>query len=173
MIHTNFDHNFYDKNVSSNLIPFSQSSEIISQLHDEKHKTLSKFNARFGGLCELICNRILIDHSLNNDGDDQTLIKKCITVERLNKDKIKKSHILDIHSLFRKVISFLFGIYPDNIFSCFDQWKLISRPSSINARIRSVNRKILGKGLKKIGEGEVLKLEVFSRNGLIYLDILY
>ncbi len=147
--------------IKLTVIPFNQ-SDIISELHPEKHKTLLGFVDRFGGLCQLICNRILLDDLLGN-GENLNSIKNHITIERMDEEKIKKSHLLDVYSIFRKAIAFLFGIYPDNIFSCFDQWKLVK---TSKGHLRKVNSKILEKGLNDIREGEILKLEVF-RKGIL------
>ncbi len=142
-------------------IPFNQSSDLICKLDPNKHKTLLGFNERFGGLCELVCNRILIDDLLGK-GKDVNSIRNRVTVERMDEDKIKKSHLLDVYSIFRRALAYLFGIYPDNIFSCGDQWSLVKNTSTGN---NVVNRQILGQGLKNIAAGETLKLEVFSKSG--------
>lgn len=149
-----------DKVEPLTVIPFNQSSDLISKLKWDKHETLLKINSKFGGLCDVVCNRILIDDQLNRE---ENSIKKCVTVERMNEEKIKKSHILNVYSIFRKAMALLFGIYPDNIFSCFKQWKLVNKDPSAYRSIYSVNRKILGKGLENIVEGETLKLEVFDK----------
>ena len=99
-------------------IPFNQ-SDLTTRLDPNKHKTLLGIKKKFNGLCELICNRILVDNSLGK-GKNQNSIKDRVTVERLNENKITKSHLLNVYSIFRKVIAFLFRIYPDNVFSCFD-----------------------------------------------------
>jgi hypothetical protein len=138
-------------------IPFNQNFDIIQKLNYNEHKTLLDFNSRFNGLCELICNRILIDNILGL-GVDENYLKNRVTVERLNDETITKSHILDVYSLFCKVIAYLFRIYPDNIFSCWNQWKLVNHKNS-------VNRKILSQGLRDIADGSVLKLQVFRREG--------
>ncbi|NGX59899.1 MAG: hypothetical protein KR126chlam3_01059 [Chlamydiae bacterium] len=142
-------------------IPFNQ-RVLISQLESEKHKILLSFVRRFGGLCELICNRILIDDLLGN-GKTPKSIENHVTIERMNDENIMKSHILDIISIFARIIAFLFGKYPDNIFSYFDQKNLISKFPSLNGNTRSVSREILGKGIKNLVEGETNKLHIFSK----------
>jgi hypothetical protein len=144
-------------------LSFNQNS-VISQLDSKKNKTLLEFVERFDGLCELICNRILLDSLLGN-GKNCDSIKNRVVIEKLNHEKIKKSHLLDVYSIFSRMLAFLFGIYPDNIFSCVDQWRLTNKTSKVDNKIRSVNRKILGKGLEKIKDGETLKLEIFSKEG--------
>lgn len=154
-----------EKQNSSTLltrIPFDQYS-IISELDPKKHERLLEIRSQFGGLCELICNRILLDDSLGT-GKDLDSIKNRVTVERLNKEKIKKSHLLELYSVFHRATSLLFGRYPDNIFMYFDQIKLVCKKPESNQRM--INREVLEKGLNQLEEGEVIKLEVFSKNGL-------
>lgn len=152
------------KNSSTLLtrIPFNQVS-IISLLDPKQHERLLEINCKFGGLCELICNRILIDDSLGT-GKNLDSIKDRITVERLNEEKIKKSHLLEVYSIFHRATALLFGLYPDNIFMYFDQIKLVCKKPESDQRM--INREILEKGLNQLEEGEVIKLEVFSKNGL-------
>jgi hypothetical protein len=146
-------------------IPFDQYVDLVEKLDPNKHQRLLEFVNRFDGLCELICNRILIDDLLGN-GEDQNSIKNRVTLERMDEENIKKSHLLDVYSIFIKIISYLFRIYPDNIFSFRKQWSLVNIISSGNNNIRVVNRGILSEGLKNIAEGETLKFEVLHRDCL-------
>jgi hypothetical protein len=139
-------------------IPFDQNYDIFPKLDIVNHKTLLGFKAKYNGLCELICNRILMDNDLGC-GNSENYLKNRVTVERLNEEKITKSHLLNVYSVFRRVIAYLFGIFPDNIFSFWDQWKLVDRT-------KSVNNEILEKGLNNIENGETLKLEVIERRCL-------
>jgi hypothetical protein len=136
-------------------IPFNQASDVIGKLDFTKDKTLFKINIKYNGLCELICNRILMDDDLGR-GRDEHYLNNRVTVERLNEKKIINSHLLEVHSLFCRIIAYLFGVFPDNIFSFWDQWRLVD-----NTRL--VNNEILSKGLRDIKNGETLKLEVFQR----------
>lgn len=145
-----------------NHIEFNQKS-IIDALDPHKHEALWNINKKFGGLCELICNKILIDNLLGNTKDSSEL-KENISLEKINTDEIKKSHLLKIYSVFRRVIAYLLGIYPDNILSFFDQWKLVVRWPHVSY----VDPDILKKGLTSINEGETLKLAVFHRNFLSF-----
>jgi hypothetical protein len=151
-----------EKPLSLTKIPFNQLS-IISKLDPKKHERLLEINLKFGGLCELICNRILIDDSLGT-GKDLDSIKNRVTVERMDEKKIKKSHLLEVYSIFHRATALLFGLYPDNIFMYFDQIKLVIKKPDSDQRM--INREVLEKGLNQLDEGEVIKLEVFSKNGL-------
>ncbi len=143
-------------NHSDNHIPFDQNF-IIENLKKEDHELIG-IVTKFGGLCELICNfllknNILTDINENHDPFD------CITLKAINMTEIKTSHLLLVYSLFHKIIAFLFKVYPDNIFSCFDQWKLVKKANNTI----SVNEKLFQKKLKEIKINETLKFEVFSK----------
>lgn len=115
---------------------------------------LNEINLKFDGLCELICNKILINDLLGKGNED--FLKKNINIKELNQESILKSHLLNVYSFFNKMTAFLFGIYPDNIFSTKEQWKLVKE--------KEVNEVILSKGLEKIEPGTTLKLEIFKRD---------
>ena len=108
---------------------------------------------KYEGLCELICNKILLDDLLGKG--EGVFFNKKITVDELNKQSIIKSHLLTVFTFFSKMLAFIFGIYPDNIFSKKNQWKLVNK--------NKVNKDILFDGLKKIEVGTTLKLEVFKK----------
>ena len=143
----NIDENF---NIETT-VEFKQSNIIYGgQQLPEK---LIKINLKFNGLCELICNKILIDDLLGKGEGD--FLKKKINVDELNKESIVKSHLLNVYSFFSRMVAFIFGIYPDNVFSIKNQWNLVNK--------NEVNKEVLFNGLKKIKLGTTLKLEVFKR----------
>ena len=132
-------------------VEFNQSNIIYGgQPLPEK---LIKINLEFNGLCELICNKILLDDLLGKGEGD--FLKKKINVDELNKESIVKSHLLNVYSFFSRMVVFIFGIYPDNIFSIKNQWNLVNK--------NEVNKDILFNGLKEIELGTTLKLEVFKK----------
>jgi len=137
-------------------VPFSQ-DRLLRKLNHTKHKQLIEAAQNYKGLCELICNRVLIDN-LMTKGNNPELLKTKITISKINKQQILTSHILLIYSIFHMIIAFLFGIYPDNLFSCFDQWNLVNKST------KTVNRELLKKEVKIIAEEETIKLHVFHRN---------
>lgn len=149
--------------TSFSLIPFNQENNLLNKL-DSNFPTLQNFHRKYDGLCELVCNRVLIDDLLGK-ADESNFLQINVDLEKINDQKIKHSHILNVYSIFRRALAYLFGIYPDNIFSCFDQWKLVNRDTTDN-KIRVVNRTILSQGLESIEDGEILKLEVFKKKGL-------
>jgi hypothetical protein len=137
-------------------IPFGQDT-LLPKLDPQQHKTLLKICHQFNGLCELVCNRVLVDNLLEKS-KYRNHLKKQITVDRLNEESIKNSHILYIYPIFCKILAYLFRIYPDNFFSYFDQRKLIQKKST-NNKIIAVNRQMLGAEFKNLGDGETLKFE--------------
>lgn len=148
-----FNLNFYSINENLNLektVKFSQSEMIFDQ---KIPKELNKIDLKFNGLCELVCNKILIDDLLNKGNGD--FLKEKITITELNKDEILKSHILNVYSVSQRISAFMFSIYPDNIFSKRKQWKLVKK--------NRVNQNILFSGLEKIESGTTLKLEIFKK----------
>lgn len=122
---------------------------------------LKKFVMRFNGLCDLICNKILIE-GLMEFGDAEGFIhlKESITKESLNNPVLLSSHILDIYSLREKLAAFFFGKYADSIFCYRDQKGLVTK----NAKgEKVVNVSVLQKGLKNIENGSMLKVEFIRK----------
>ncbi len=139
------------------VIPFSQSNDVIRYLHPQQDYIISNINRQYNGLCEIICNLVLVKDFLGK-GSRSHYLRNRITIKKLNNDTIKKSHIMVIYSFFHKISAYLFGIYPDNIFFYVDQWHLVKKGA--------VNRQILQQGLSNIPKKETLKLEVFGRSCL-------
>lgn len=139
-------------------IDFSQNDDIFksSNLPD----TLKKFVLKFDGLCELICNKVLIDDLLGKSDDKINVLKNNINVKLLDQNTIKKSHSLEVYSIFHKILALLFKIYPDNIFSTKEQWHLTKK---IENGMSEVNKEILKAGLDRIEVGTTLKLGVFRQ----------
>ena len=85
-------------------IPFNQSFDLIYRLNYIKHQPLLDVNRKFGGLCELICNRVLIDDLLGK-GQEENFLKERISLEKMSEKRITKSHLLNIYSVMRKVVA--------------------------------------------------------------------
>ncbi len=144
-------------------IPFDQ-KEIIAQLNSEKHRNLLGFVRRYGGLCELICNRILFDDFLGT-GTDQRSLKKYVTIENVDTENIRNSHILESFSSFKKAIAILVEKYPCNVFSYLEQKKLLNTSSSEKNQ-KVVNREMLSEGLARLRVGEQIKVHIFNKSGI-------
>jgi hypothetical protein len=135
-----------------------------------KNKTLpvplEKIVMRFNGLCDLICNKILIEGLMEfEDVNGFNHLKDSITKESLNDPVLLSSHILDIYSLREKLAAFFFGKYADSIFGYLDQLKLVKKDKKGN---RVVNGLILQKGLKDIENGSMLKVEIIRKTFLTF-----
>lgn len=143
-------------------IPFNQIS-LYHQLNTFKHRELIATKNKYSGLCDLVCNRVLIDDLLGK-GNDPEQLKNKVTVKRLNEEGVRNSHLMKIYSLWRKLLAYLFGIYPDNIFSFREQKSLIRR--SNRGKDKTLNLEVLQKGFNKIAANETLKVELFHRKGL-------
>lgn len=142
-------------------LPFSQGALYVTPLPEE----LRSIDLRFNGLCEIICNKIIMDDLLEK-GTDQEFLKKKVTVEELNKDPVVKSHLLNVFSILLCLVAFLFGVYPDNIFSFSDQWRLMKSVKSPEGNeVNEINTSLLKAGLAGIENETTLKLEVFSKRG--------
>ncbi len=149
-----------DFHVSMPVVPELISFNQAAIINDRLPANLKKFDYRFNGLCELICNKVILDDLLGKTVSGENYLKKEITPEKLNKETIIKSHLIDVFSVFHKIIAFLFRIYPDNLFSFTDQWNL----TVSNGTGLKVNREILKTGLEDIDVGTTLKIEVFSKS---------
>jgi len=139
-------------------IVFNQ-NEIISEA--KKIKELNKFILKFDGLCELICNKILVSNLLGKSDKKNNELKKEITLQSLNKESIIKSHLLYIYSFFELSYAFIFGIFPDNILSKEDQRKLVKK-GIISSNLR-INRDVFDISLDNLEQNAILKVEIFRR----------
>ncbi|MBS0635751.1 MAG: hypothetical protein JSR37_09835 [Verrucomicrobia bacterium] len=135
-------------------IEFNQ-QELLKRTLPPRLETLAK---RYDGLCELICNRILMKDLLGK-GDAQYLKEK-LTPAKLNKDKVARSHMLHVYSLIQKIVAFLFRVYPDNIFSYRDQLRLVNKSF--------INHMVLFKKLDELETGTTVKVELFTRKFLTF-----
>lgn len=140
-------------------LPFDQ-----SQLNGDQSEGLKRIQLRYNGLCDLICNKVLIEDLLGK-GTETDFLSNAITLSEIDKPALISSHILHVYSFVHRFIAFLFGLYPDNILSFIDQKKLIVTK---HGYAPSINPEILEKGLKKIEDGESLKIEVFNKNKLSF-----
>lgn len=141
-------------------MPFNQ-HEDLSTLPD----TLNQVVVKFGGLCELICNKVLMDNLLEGKHKEgKNFLKENVNVEALRADSIKKSHLLDVYPVFYLIGAFLFNIFPDNIFSNREQSKLVEKKKVTDTEVNyEVNADVLEKGLARIENGKTLKLIAFKK----------
>lgn len=138
-------------------IPFEQEYYVFDKgsLQQEYYLT------HFGGLCELVCNKILEEDLLGRSSSEKNLLTEIITAQGIEEESILKSHLLENYSSYDRVKAFVTSIYPDNIFSIFEQWKLVQK----TANGYEVNKELLLNGLNLIPDNVTLKLEVLKKEG--------
>jgi hypothetical protein len=171
-------------------ISFNQSGLIeVVERQPDLYSTLNRINLRENGLCEIICNFVLMndlmgknesnlqdDHfDLESFGHIRMLpdkkfaslarpealgnIYKKISADQLNKPDVKYSHILDNTSVFKKLLAFAFNVFPFNILNRSDQ-------RSIMSKSKKVNKDTLSRNLDSLETGTYLKFEIFQKEGL-------
>lgn len=140
------------------LIPYNQYDDLIINLGANNLKILGDIARRFNGLCEIVCNIVLIGDFLER-GNTEEFLKRKVSLGSIS-ENIVRSHLLTIYTVFQRIIAYLFGIYPDNIFSFSDQWKMIVKKRN---KATEVNKALLAKGLKQLNKGEILKVEIFRK----------
>lgn len=146
---------------------------IIDALPDLQMETLTNFNDRFGGLCEIVCNFVLVNDLLGSvnvplQNNEIKLSKKLnsnyfvekITPQGLNQPHIKKSHILDASSFFVKIIAFIFDIYPCSILSFYEQRQLLLK-NELGEKF--INPDVVRKRFDALDTDQYVKFEVFSK----------
>ena len=136
------------------IIPYNQSSLSI-----QTFPQLVYISSKYGGLCELICNRILQKDLLGRSAEEANPLRQEVTAESLAKEEVSRSHLLEICSTSSKIMSYLFSKYPQNIFSYFDQMYLLQYDSAGN---KTLNIKLFEKGLDSVPIGTYIKFETFS-----------
>lgn len=146
----NQDEGFPSSVLQNPTIPFNQHSLFI-----RLHPNLNKIELKYKGLCEIICNKILMDDLLDK-GEERDFLKDEITADSLDQDRITKSHILKVYPLFKKMLTFLCGVYPDNFFSNKEHKKLLNKN-------KNINRTLLFKKLESLETGAILKFAIFKK----------
>lgn len=140
--------------------------DIVKQFHGPKYDELRQIDKKFNGLCEIICNYVVVNGLLGK-GKSENFLREEITADKLNDESIKKSHIIEVYSVNENPEAFLSGSYPNNIFSDSDQKQLVKKETFSNTVQQTkhlVNREILKKGLDRIEDGEVLKVEIIKKS---------
>lgn len=127
--------------------------------------TLKATQKKWKGLCELICNKIIIDDLLGkgNADNDPGFLEDQIHLDGLNQETIYNSHLMKASSFFQKMGG-LMNILPNNLFTIKEQRQLVKikgNPSDIKR-----TRKLV-KELKKNGLSCQLKLEYNINRNLL------
>ncbi len=140
---------------------FEQGPELIDEIkvQPDQYKTLNNFEKRFGGLCEIICNRVLIDDLLGAKSKNPNFLKENICLSKMNQKEVKDSHIIDVYSNMAKFKALFFKKYEDNFFSSKIQSKLISETKD---KKKNLNRDLIRPQLENIEVGAYIKIEVIQ-----------
>ncbi len=149
----------------------------------ENHDTLSSFVLRFNGLCELVSNCVIANDLMGSKNNtfrnklaqlgkydvellpgDRTMklilktltnvkssYQEVITLDRL--DSYTKTHILDVTSCFQSMLSYVFGIYPFDLFSYGDKVQIG----------KTVNQPLLKRKLDLLDDGTYIKFQAFKK----------
>ncbi|RAP37326.1 hypothetical protein B1207_03900 [Legionella quinlivanii] len=179
--------NFQTRGVKCNraqkkLIKFDQ-APLCAEVKEKKdhYADLHKINLKFNGLCELICNFVIMEDKLGkassstnrfsaafaktsfeireDDGLLSLIERKPMAsrhrfnVSDINKSNVKKSHILHVSTFFQKVIAYFFNIYPHDLFKPFES----------NQKDGMVNETRLAEKLNALPDGHYVKFSVFRK----------
>lgn len=174
------DHSVFEAaKTENNLIDFNQKHLVTSERFQQNYPNLDSCVQRYGGLCELICNDVIINDRLGrgriyyfwgqSTKDSINNLKKDITLEQLNTNAIINSHICDIFTssisgIFSFFMAFAFNLFPDNIFTWTEQKNLLVRDLTDSPGDYKINKDILEAGLKRIKKGEYLKVHTFNQS---------
>ena len=132
-----------------------------------KYKTLYTLNKQYGGLCEIICNRV-IHGDLLGKGSNEFYLTREISLESLTQNNLSNTHLLSVHSIFTKCKGMFCGSYADNIFSPSEQAKLTKK--DLEGRV-VINRDILRRGLEGVDDGETIKFQAFDKRCISFLPV--
>lgn len=146
-------------------IPFNQDDLCLKlrQLKAPYFEKLQEIEDEYQGLCELICNLILKNNYLDRP-IEKGFYQKNITLEKLNQDNIKKSHLLKVHTFMQKALAYCLKVYPNNWLSSAEQKKVVEYNSKLNdAPFYCINRSLMQQKFKSLKVNKVLKLALFSK----------
>ncbi len=148
-------------------------------------KELNKINTKYNGLCEIICNYIIMEDLLgktdfplsqeynknsfnlslvNNNfvlqhnANSQNHLQAKINLFTLNSPKVRQSHILQVSTFFEKFLAYLFNIYPNDIFSINEKAQ----------RNKQVNKPLLINKLSKLEDHTYIKFNVFAKRNFVF-----
>lgn len=133
-----------------------------------KYQKLNQIIDRYGGICDLICNQILIEDTLDKPDRADDFWDRTITLESINSERIRNSHVVSSYSIFDKMMAIFFNRFPDNILSPAEQSQLVSKVKFDNGEeVGCLNPAVFNDALaQKVKIGEMIKVEIFCRDGL-------
>lgn len=154
-------------NDVSPTIPFKQDDLITMvkcyylNFKDPPYMALRNTILKYSGLCEDICNQILMDDLLGIGREEGFLITR-ITLDSLNQERLRTSHIMEVFHDFLTIPLGPFRVYPNNLLSSSNQLKLFKK-DIVNPVI--LNREILKYGFRNVKEGEMIKIILIAKGG--------
>ena len=141
-------------------------SMLINIIDRDKHKKCFRINAKYSGLCDILCNYATAYNFLESKEKVKSMLHTINSETKLVlnelENKLCDSHILKITSLIEKILAFLFKIYPCNILSYSEQLKILDHS---NGQLR-LNKKIFIENFNKLNSGDHIKFSIF--NGLTF-----
>ena len=170
--------------ANNRFISFNQSElcDLVSN-NETVYADLQRINIKFHGLCELICNYVIMENLLGQEDQNlantsfnqqsfsltqqdnllifstspqRNLLKEKIQLFSLNQPRVKNSHILNVSSFLSKVLAYLLGIYPHSLFSYHDRIQ----------QDKTVNQSLLKQKLSTLSKGAYIKFNVFIKKRL-------
>lgn len=142
-------------------IPFNQSYHYLAADATD-HKKIIQVWKKYSGLCEILCNKLLIHGDLENIETKKDL-KKLLCLNGLVRDNFTQTHILENISWTELAKAFLHRRYPMNLLTDEEQ-KMICSPSEEKEK-SSLNQEILQRKLRLLSDGTLVKI-LFVTKGM-------
>jgi hypothetical protein len=165
----------YDK-MNPNFLSFAPLNTSDSPLFEKvsadkkRYKKLNAVIENHNGLCEIICNHVVMndllkppvnstDHNLKKVFESLEGMNDTVHIEQLE-DKVANLHILKQVSFYQILKAAIFDIIPNNYLTKKDQKQLMNLDNCNN------KENLIGKALDKIKEGEYTKFFVYNKSGM-------
>lgn len=165
--------------------PFDQGILITELLnYPSKYVELFRLNLQFNGLCELICNYVImqdllgesarnLQHSYYNDQqfgvmkivkqqmllsylEKEKFFKNKITLSNLDSNQVKQSHILLTTSIFQKMAAYFLNIFPQSLVPFKEQNNLLENGNTLNNNLVALT-------MHALNESEYVKFHIFNK----------
>lgn len=148
--------------------PFNQET-VISRL-DQNLPNLNQANSKHGGLCDIICNYVVMNRMLDQDKSAQhpldnanplDEIKRQDIIQKLETD-VAPLHILKQVSIFQILKAALFNKIPHNILDSNEQKKLLRADKKNEGEIKDS----LSVAVDKMPTDRYIKFITYNKDGL-------
>lgn len=157
-------------------VPFNQET-VIHRLGQDRQR-LNQAVANYGGLCDILCNDIIMqdliatrqmvqpDAQASNQVQNQNQFdhfKKAEAIDRLEND-VSRLHILKQVSIFQLIKAVVFNKIPNNILSSKDQKSL----TKLDNKSPDDVKEALNRAVDNLPQGKTIKFMVYSKKGLSF-----